>query len=65
MHMNYQPSKEEIEVIKLLSNSELVKLSFDIGTEIDKGGNDAFLLVPLAKAICKELGQRQLKNRLC
>lgn len=63
--MKHQPLKEEIEAIALLSNSELVKLSFDVGAEIDKGGNDAFLLVPLAKAICKELGQRQLKNRLC
>lgn len=60
-------SKQELEAIELLSNSELVKLSLEIGVELERQtkSEDALFRVPLAKAICRELGNRQLKNRLC
>ena len=86
-----QPSKEELEAIKMLSDSELIKLSFDIGeiqrqnsyakalidlmeelvknkdlkgieayVKAQKGNLEAKSLMPLAKAICRELEKRNI-----
>ena len=87
-----RPSKEELEAIKLLSDSELIKLSFEIGKEIQrensyatalidlmeelvknkdlkgieayikakKGNVEAKRLLPLSKAIGRELEKRQI-----
>ena len=56
--MKNELSKEEAEAIELLSNSELVKLSYDIGEILERQGD--VKLIPLAMVIKRELIKRRV-----
>lgn len=55
--MDQRQLKHEKAAIELLSNSELVKLSFDIGEILEMQGD--IKLIPLAMVINRELIKRR------